>query len=155
MKRKRLGRLSVLAVALGVTGLIVATAALAGQSGKRYDASLRPVPHSPSADAGSSVTGKSRIFVRNGDHISVGLRARGLTPNVPHAMHIHGKDHPEIARCPGANRRDDEVNDGLIETVEGLDDYGPVQVSLTPRGDTSADSTLALDRFPVAGADGS
>lgn len=59
-----------------------------------------------------------------------------------------------MANCPGADRRDDLVADGLIETVEGLDDYGPVQVSFTTRGDTSSDSLLALDRFPVSKGNG-
>ena len=117
-----------------------------------FGASLEPVPHDPAADAGSSVSGRARLF-RIGNLVSVGVRATGLSP-LPHAMHIHGKDNPEVAFCPGADRRDDLVDDGLIETVEGLDDYGPVQVSLTTRGDTSTESTLALDRFPVASADG-
>ena len=56
----------------------------------------------------------------------------------------------ELAFCPGADRRDDVVDDGLIETVEGLSDYGGIQVSLTHSGDTSPASGLALDRFATA-----
>jgi hypothetical protein len=33
-------------------------------------------------------------------------------------MHIQGKDAGELSFCPGADRRDDLVDDGLIETVE-------------------------------------
>ncbi len=124
---------------------------LAGSIGS-FGASLDPVPHDPAADAGSNVSGRAQLF-RVGNLVSVRVRATGLSP-LPHAMHIHGKDNPEVAFCPGADRRDDLVDDGLIETVEGLDDYGPVQVSLTTRGDTSTASTLALDRFPVANAGG-
>ncbi len=78
------------------------------------------------------------------------LYARGLSPNLPHAVHIHGKNAGELAFCPGANRRSGIVDDGLIETAEGLDDYGPVLTSFTTRGDTTAESALALDRFPAA-----
>lgn len=38
--------------------------------------------------------------------------------------------------------------------VEGLPFYGPIQVSLTTEGDTSPDSALAVDRMPIADADG-
>ncbi|MCA1709416.1 MAG: superoxide dismutase family protein [Actinobacteria bacterium] len=145
-------------VALGAAALIATTAALAGHGNggpERQDASLRPVPHDLQADSGSNVRGKAKLLLRRGNRLQVNLKARGLSPNLPHAIHIHGKDAPEIATCPGANRRDDLVDDGLIETVEGTDDYGPVRVSFTTRGDTSTDSALALDRFPVAKGNGS
>lgn len=48
------------------------------------------------------------------------LKGRGLSPNLAHAMHIRGKDHPEIASCPGAERRVGGVSDSLIETVDVL-----------------------------------
>ncbi len=35
--------------------------------------------------------------------------------------------------------------------MDGLPDYGPIQVSFTTSGDTSPASGLALDRMPVAG----
>ena len=44
--------------------------------------------------------------------------------------------------------------DNLITTAEGLPSYGPIQVSLTTTGDTSPHSGLAVDRFPVANANG-
>ena len=119
-----------------------------------YRAALSPVPHDPAADAGSNVSGKAKIWVtREGTKVRV--KARGLSPNLPHAMHIHGKEAAgEIAMCPGADRRDDLVNDGLIETVEGLADYGGILVSFTLFGDTSPMSGLALDRMPVAKQNG-
>ena len=117
-----------------------------------FRASLDPVPHDPAADAGSNVTGVARLSLTR-DLLFARISASGLSA-LPHAMHIHGKNNPEVAFCPGADRRDDLVDDGLIETVEGLDDYGPVQVSFTTTGDTSAASVLALDRFPVASSDG-
>lgn len=73
--------------------------------------------------------------------------AYGLSPRLPHAQHIHGI---AMNRCPTADRRDDGTDDGLIDTLEAVPDYGAVQTSLTTRGDTSAASALAVDRFPVA-----
>lgn len=70
-------------------------------------------------------------------------------------MHIHGKDAAgDIAMCPGADRRDDLVDDGLIETDEGLADFGGILVSFTTFGDASPASALALERMPVAKQNG-
>lgn len=120
--------------------------------GRRFRASLDPVPHRPAADNGSSVRGSSRLWLE-GTRLRVRLQAMGLDA-LPHAMHIHGHNHPEVAFCPRREARNDLVADGLIETVEGLEDYGPILVSFTTRGDTSPSSALALDRFPVANEDG-
>ena len=125
-----------------------------GKRAQHYRANLNAVPHVPTADGNSNASGTAKL-VRKGRRVSVLVKAMGLSPRLPHAMHIHGKEAAgEIARCPGADRRDDLVDDGLIETAEGLDDYGPVLVSFTTRGDTSADSVLALDRFPAARKNG-
>ena len=135
---------------------VAATSAIArpGQGAEQYRAKLRAVPHVPTADGNSNVSGTAKL-VRKGRRVSVLVKAMGLSPRLPHAMHIHGKEAAgELATCPGADRRDDLVDDGLIETAEGLDDYGPVLVSFTTRGDTSADSVLARDRFPVARKNG-
>ncbi len=136
------------ASAMAVTGV---AGAGHGNGGKQmHTAKLEAVPHDPQADHASNVRGRAHIHM-DGNRVKVTVEARGLSPKMPHAMHIHGKEAGEVAFCPrGAERRDDLVNDGLIETVEGLPDYGPVQVSLTTRGDTSPRSTLALNRFPVA-----
>ena len=141
------------ATAVGVVGAGGVAVAQHGDGPQRHDAKLRPVPHDPVADAGSNVFGKATVKLR-GTRAKVEVHARGLTPGLPHAMHIHGKDNAEVAFCPGPNRRAALVNDGLIETVEGLADYGGIQVSLTTRGDISPDSGLALDRFAVARSSG-
>ena len=119
---------------------------------RRFHASLDPVPHRAGADNRSNVRGSS-VFWLDENTLQVRLRARGLD-SLPHAMHIHGHNHPEVAFCPEPEARNDLVSDGLIETVEGLEDYGPILVSFTKRGDTSPESALALDRFPVADEDG-
>ena len=119
-----------------------------GLGSHEYNFDLAPVAHDSAADNGSNVVGDSQFTLR-GRRLTVGLLATGLDA-LPHAMHIHGKDAGELSFCPGANRRDDLVDDGLIETVEGLSDYGGIQVSLTASGDTSPASGLALDRFATA-----
>ena len=139
--------------ATALLALVVAgtgTAAKNSSKVSNYTAHLDAVPHDHAADGGSNVTGLAKLQARDDGTLKVRLKARRTSENLPHAVHIHGKDHPEIAQCPGADRRDDIVDDGLIETAEGLDDYGGVLVSFTTRGDTSAESILALDRFPVA-----
>ncbi len=150
----RFGRLrltSLFIAALGVAALSLAavSAAKPGNGGpEKFRAQLAPVPH-PGDDGGSNVTGRAKLHLR-GDMLEVLLKARDLSAGLPHAMHIHGKNAGELAFCPGAGRADDLRDDGLIETAEGLADYGPVQVSFTTSGDTSMASRLALDRFPVA-----
>ena len=139
---------------MAVTGLLTAAAgAIAtdgGRSGgERYRAALSSVPHDPAADGGSDASGRAKLTLR-GQSLEVLLKGQGLSPNLPHAAHIHGKNHPEIASCPGADRRAGGVSDSLIETVDGLADYGPILVSFTTSGDTTPASGLALDRMPVA-----
>jgi hypothetical protein len=145
-------------LAVGAVGAVaLAGVATAGHGDAKvkqhHKATLKPVPHDPQADHGSNVRGKAHVM-RRGDRIKVMLKARGLSPDLAHAVHIHGKNAGELAFCPGANRRAEIVNDGLIETAEGVPDYGPVQISFTTRGDTSEKSLLALDRFPIARSNG-
>ncbi len=129
--------------AIGV--LLLPTTALAETKQKfRYD--LDSVPHDPARDGGSQASGKARITV-DGDQITVRVQARGLSPNLVHVQHIHGVGQNE---CPTAEVGNDRLDDGLIDTVEGLPDYGAIQVSLTTQGDTTANSGLAVERFPVA-----
>jgi hypothetical protein len=151
--RSKVSVLGILALALVAVG-VTAAIAQPGKGAQHYRAHLSAVPHLSTADGNSNASGRAKL-VRKGRRVSVLVKAMGLSPRLPHAMHIHGKEAAgEIASCPGADRRDDLVDDGLIETVEGIDDYGPVLVSFTTRGDTSADSVLALDRFPVARKNG-
>jgi hypothetical protein len=71
------------------------------------------------------------------------------SPSLAHAQHIHiGGTHS----CPDLSA--DKDKDGLISTTEGQPSYGPIEVSLTTTGDVSKDSGLAVERFPVANADG-
>lgn len=115
-------------------------------------AELRPVPHDPAADGGSNVTGRVNLVVK-GDQLRISLQARGLSPGLPQAMHIHG-DLEARNECPSLAA--DGNGDGLIDTVEGLPSYGPIDVSLTTTGGTSGafSDALALDRFASANKSG-
>lgn len=156
-ERNRRPCLAMVGLAAAVIAATVAgTAAANHDKGKveRYRASLEAVKHDPSADAGSDAAGFAKIKAR-GDDIKVLVRTGAVSPELPHAMHIHGHEaNDEIARCPGPNDRDALVDDGLIETAEGQEDYGAIQVSFTETGDTSPDSALALERFPLANENG-
>lgn len=66
--------------------------------------------------------------------------------NAPHAQHIHFGT-AAAHECPATSA--DANGDGIVDTSEGGSAYGPVQTSLTTSGDTSAASTLAVDRFPT------
>ncbi len=146
-RRKSLVRLAFVGAAL----LSAAPAAAAERGSARtqvFRADLRPVPHAAAADSGSDVTGRATLVLK-GDELRTVLTARGLSPNLPHAMHIHGTPQA-LNECPSLGA--DANGDGLIDTAEGLPDYGPIDVSLTTSGGTSKEfsDALALDRFPVA-----
>lgn len=117
-----------------------------------FRANLRPVAHDPHEDAGSDVTGKAKLILR-GTELRTVLNGRDLSPGLPHAMHIHGELEAEN-ECPSSDA--DNNDDGLIDTLEGQPAYGPIDISLTTEGGTSAEfvDALALDRFPVANESG-
>ena len=114
-----------------------------------FRATLTPVASNPSGPGGSTASGFAYL-VRNGDRLTGVIYAQGLSPNLPHAMHIHGFEQA-AAECPGVGR--DKNGDGLVDTLEGLVDYGPIQVSFTTTGGTGGNllpDGLDLSRFPVA-----
>jgi hypothetical protein len=147
-----------LGLALAATSMLAAsalatsskTSAPAAAGKTRFAATLAPIPHDTTADGGSNVTGTASLKL-DGTKVHVNIHVRGLTPNLPHAMHIHGiLGDPNV--CPPASA--DTSGDGLISLEEGAPFYGPVDTSFTTTGDTSAASALALARFPVADAEG-
>ena len=96
---------------------------------------------------GSGASGTVTAVVRNQKIGHIEVHAMGLSPNAPHAQHIHYGEQAKH-ECPTIAL--DTNKDGRINTVEGLPAYGPVVVSLTTTGDTSPASVLAVDRFPVS-----
>ena len=147
-----------------MTAVILPAGAALAVSAGTFGAALEAVPHSHSADGGSNVTGESSLRL-TGRMLDVRLTASGLTPNEPHAMHIHGVT-TAVNECPSIEvdeNTGDPIDpdgfragtpDGLISLGEGAPDYGPIDVSLTTDGDTSPGSGLELSRMVVADADG-
>ncbi|MDQ1483486.1 MAG: hypothetical protein QOF35_1562 [Actinomycetota bacterium] len=100
----------------------------------------------PVALNGVNGSGSASVSV-TGTTITVKMAATGLLAGSPHAAHIHfGADARH--ECPVGS--DDADNNGHLNTTEGGPAYGPIVVSLTKTGDTSAKSGLAVDRFDTA-----
>jgi hypothetical protein len=95
----------------------------------------------------SGASGTATATVRNQRIQHIDVHAEGLTPDAPHAQHIHyGQE--ALNECPTLAQ--DGNNDGRVNTAEGLPAYGPVVVSLNTTGDTTPDSFLDVTRFPVS-----
>jgi hypothetical protein len=103
----------------------------------------------PQNDSGAGGTA-TLTATDNGD-LRVRIHARGLLPG-PHAQHVHGSLEGGRHMC--ATMADDRNGDGVLTNEEGTGEYGSIFLSLTTSGDTSATSGLALDRMPVADANG-
>ena len=99
---------------------------------------------------GSGVHGDGHAeveFNRHGVLDEIEVKADGLLPDHPHAVHIHFGETAEH-ECP--TLEEDMDDSGHLNTSEGAREYGPVVVSLTTTGDVSAESVLAVDRFSTA-----
>ena len=135
---------------------MVATASLGAGSASAHN---RPEP--PGKGAAKTVTlhaklhelnnsgasGTATAVVRNQKIRHIEVHAKGLTPNAPHAQHIH-YGQQALNECPTLAQ--DANGDGRVNTVEGLPAYGPVVVSLNTTGDTKPASFLDVTRFPVS-----
>lgn len=99
----------------------------------------------------SGTTGDVMVKVRGTEAI-VTMKVSGAAKTFkdgpfPHAQHIHIGAQ---GTCP--NPEADSDGDGVVNTSEGHPFYGMIGTSLTTKGDTSADSGLAVDRFPGGSA---
>ena len=141
---KRLTLLLVLALAVSLSLASVAFAQGGGGADqhKKFRADLHQLNR-------SGADGDAKLALE-GTRLTTKIGSDGMAPKLPHAQHIHGFKQA-LSECPtlAASGRDN-----LITTVEGLPSYGPIRVSFTTRGDTSAASGLAVSRFPVANSDG-
>lgn len=145
MKAQRVPRLAALLALPAALALVAAAATPAAAEERRsFQIDLDPLN-----DSGGNGT---VMLSLDGRRLTVRIESEGLTPGQPHAQHIHGSTDGHDFRCPDASA--DEDGDGLVTTSEGLPVYGEINISLTTEGDTSADSGLAVDRMPVADADG-
>jgi hypothetical protein len=153
-----------LALAAVAAAAMLVPAGASGASSAKFAANLQPIPHNHHADGGSNVHGHAALKL-TGHTLKVHLTASGLTPNEPHAMHIHGL-LDRVNECPTASadlNTGDPIDpasftagtpDGLISLGEGAPFYGPIDVSFTKTGDTSDASGLALERFVSANSAG-
>jgi hypothetical protein len=133
----------IMALAVAASMVLASVAFAQGTTAQRYfEADLNPLNRS-----GAEGTA---ILKKEGTKLTTRIYSTDMAPKLPHAQHIHGFKQA-VSECPtlAASGRDN-----LITTAEGLPSYGPIQVSLTTRGDTSPDSALAVERFPVANSGG-
>lgn len=100
----------------------------------------------------SGASAQATITTNADGGMTVDITGSGFTPNSPHAQHIHGSAESREFFCPSPDT--DDNGDGQIATEEAVEEYGDVMVSLTTTGDASADSGLAVERMPVADAEG-
>ena len=138
---KKLGLALLLAVALSLS--LVSVALAQGSTQKVFMADLNPLNR-------SGAHGHA-VLQKDGRMLDTKIVTTNMAPGLPHAQHIHGMAQA-ISECPTLAA--DTNGDRLINTAEGLPSYGPIQVSLTTRGDTSPASALAVNRFPVANSAG-
>jgi Cu/Zn superoxide dismutase len=96
---------------------------------------------------GSGASGTAKAVVKGETIKHIEVHARGLTPDAPHAQHIHYGEQA-MNECPTLKL--DANKDGRLNTVEGVPAYGPVVVSLNTSGDTTPASFLDVTRFPVS-----
>jgi hypothetical protein len=100
----------------------------------------------------SNATGTATLTAMDNGDLKVSIRSSGLVPNSPHAQHLHGSTMGMDFHCPDMSA--DTNHNGYLTTEEGMPVYGDIFISLTTKGDVSPASGLALDRFPVADANG-
>ncbi|MEX1077745.1 MAG: hypothetical protein WED09_01375 [Homoserinimonas sp.] len=148
MRKNSALRLSALGAALVVTATLGVSSAQAHNPGTT-EARGKTVTLNASLTElnNSGVSGSASAVVHNKKIKHIEVHAEGLSPDAPHAQHIHYGDDA-LNECPTLEL--DSNGDGRLNTLEGLPAYGPVVVSLTTSGDTSPASLLAVDRFPVA-----
>ena len=130
-------------VALVLVGAAYLSLTPAAFAQDMFQADLEPLNNS-----GASGTADLAL---EGDQLTPNIASEGLAPNLPHAQHIHGLEQA-MSECPTI--LNDQNGDNLINTTEGDPSYGPILTSFTTEGDTSPESGLAVDRFPVADENG-
>lgn len=101
----------------------------------------------------SGASGTATLTATDDGRLTVEIHTKGLVPGQPHAQHIHGSvgGHTHFM-CP--TLANDKDGDGILTNEEAVGEYGAIYFPLTTRGDVSAASALALDRMPVADANG-
>lgn len=67
------------------------------------------------------------------EYLNVAVSAEGLTPEQPHAQHIHGTFDADgnVTNASTPTLADDADRDGMVEVFEGLPQYGDILLSLS------------------------
>ncbi len=133
------------AAALGAAVLPLAFAVPTAQAEETVTFSLNELNN-------SGATATATLTANDDGSLHVQIKGTGYTANAPHAQHIHGSGEGQEFFCPPQST--DDNGDGQIATEEAIEEYGGVFLSLTTSGDVSADSGLAVDRMPIADANG-
>lgn len=148
MNRNRLAAVGVSALALVATAFLGAGPASAHGSEGHHGGGKNVTLEAHLTELnGSGAWGDATALIRNKKIKHIEVNAYGLSPDAPHAQHIHYGEQA-LNECPTLAQ--DANGDGRLTTVEGIPAYGPVAVSLTTSGDTSPVSFLDVTRFPVA-----
>ena len=138
---------TMLAVAVA---LAVAAAPVLAKAGT-FVATISPV-QTAAGYPGLNVTGSATLTL-HGINLTAHITASGLSPNLPHLMHIHGVVGAQND-CPSPVAAFDTNHDGFIDTAEGLPAYGPIDVTFSTSGDTSPAAALNLSTAVVADSSG-
>ncbi|TFB67075.1 hypothetical protein E3N86_00710 [Cryobacterium sp. Hz7] len=147
MKRHSIGILGVSTVALFAAAVLGSGAAQAQTTQSERTPKTVTLTANLTELNGSGASGTATATVRNQKIKHIEVHASGLTPDAPHAQHIH-YGNQAMKECPTIAL--DSNGDGRLNTKEGIPAYGPVVVSLTTTGDTSPASFLDVTRFPVS-----
>ncbi|KLU08836.1 hypothetical protein [Kocuria sp. SM24M-10] len=132
------------ALALGALSMAAAPAAAHAEDSWSFQTTLNTLN-------GSGTTGQAMVDL-HGTEATVTINVSGAAETFmdgpfPHAQHFHIGAQ---GMCPGPDA--DTDGDGVVSTPEGQPFYGMIGTSLTTEGDTSADSGLAVERFPGGSA---
>ena len=100
----------------------------------------------------TGASGTATLTVDSAGDLTVQIRSTGLAPNLPHLQHLHGAMNGMAFHCP--SRASGQNGDRYVSYDEGMPMYGGIVISLTVTGDTSWTSGLAINRMPVADAQG-
>ena len=150
MKEKIVKRHSKMTIAASALALVLSASVGSGaaQAGHREGPMRDITLHAKLAELNNSgVTGYATAQIRRERIKKMTVHAEGLTPDAPHAQHIH---YGETAKKECPTLALDTNKDGRLTTAEGVPAYGPVVLSLTTKGDTTPASFLDVTRMPVA-----
>ncbi len=131
--------------------LAVAAAPVMAAKGGTFRAITTPVQsaQAQSRFSGLMVFGEATLTL-NGNLLTAEITAYGLSPSLPHLMHIHG-DIGAQNDCPGSEVAGE---DGLINTAEGQPAYGPILVTFSTEGSTRASAGLSIETAAWADSNG-